>query len=421
MNSGNYDVIIIGGGIMGSSTAYHLMKADKRMKVIVIERDFSYEKASTALSMVNARIQFSLKENVEISQYAFKVLENFEEEMAVDGVKPAIFYRKEGNLFLYDEKSEASARKAFNMQKELGCAVEWWSPEKIKEKYPIYTNLEGIVAGTFGSEDGHFDAYSVLMGYKAKAKSLGAEFIQDEVVELITDKGAIQKNSAEDASSQSLNQTETNNIRKIIGTQSSIQGVKTASGQIFYSSSVVNCAGAWAAEVAATAGIKIPVAPVKRQVFAVEPEFKLTYPLPLTILPSGFYFRTETGGLLLLGKSLPEDPTGFDFSWEQERFELLWGELYEFAPVFESLKLVKGWAGLYAMSLLDANAIIGEWSELKGFYLANGFSGHGLQQGPAVGRYIAELITKVDHALDLSIFSPERVLLNKPIFEDGIV
>lgn len=386
MNSKNYDVVIIGGGIMGSSTAYNLMKAEPTMKVLMIEMDLSYEKASTALSMVNARIQFSLKENVQISQYAFKVLENFEEEMAIDGVKPAIFYRREGNLFLYDEKSEPAARKAFEMQRELGCAVEWWSPAKILEKYPIYTNLNGIVAGTFGPEDGHFDAYSVLMGYKAKAKSLGAEIIEDEVVELIADKGAI-------------------------------QGVKTASGLTINSSKVVNCTGAWAAKVAATAGVKLPIDPTRRQVFAVEPEFKPSYPLPLTILPSGFYFRTETGGLLLMGKSMPEDPVGFDFSWEQERFELLWADLYEFAPVFESLKLVKGWAGLYAMTTLDSNAIIGEWPEIKGFYLANGFSGHGLQQGPAVGRYITELLTKREHVLDLSIFTPERVLFNKPIYE----
>ncbi|MCD4676619.1 MAG: FAD-binding oxidoreductase [Desulfobacula sp.] len=167
--------------------------------------------------------------------------------------------------------------------------------------------------------------------------------------------------------------------------------------------------------------IELPINPVKRQVFAVTPKFKPDGPLPLTVLPSGFYFRTETGGLLLLGKSVEEDPTGFNFTWEEDRFEHLWGELYEFAPVFESLKLIKGWAGLYAVNTLDANAILGQWPELKGFYLANGFSGHGLQQGPAVGRYMTELILKTEPVLDLSIFSPERVLFQKPILEDGIV
>ncbi len=396
MKPKNFDVIIIGGGIMGSSTAYHLMMADPSLKVIVIEKDLGYEKASTTLSMVNARIQFSLKENVQISQYAFKTLENFEDEMAVDGVKPAIFYRREGNLFLHDKKMEPAAQKAFHMQKDLGCAIEWWSLEKIREKYPIYENLDGIVGGTFGSEDGHFDAYAVLMGYKAKAKSMGVQFLQDEVVELLTDGD---KNR----------------------TMAVIQGVKTILGETFFSSHVVNCTGAWAARLVKTIGIELPVNPVKRQVFAVTPKFKPDGPLPLTVLPSGFYFRTETGGLLLLGKSMEEDPIGFDFTWEEDRFELLWGELYDFAPVFESLKLIKGWAGLYAVNTLDANAILGEWPELKGFYLANGFSGHGLQQGPAVGRYMTELILKKEPVLDLSIFSPERVLLKKPIFEDGIV
>ena len=396
MKPKNFDVIIIGGGIMGSSTAYHLMMADPSLKVIVIEKDLGYEKASTTLSMVNARIQFSLKENVQISQYAFKTLENFEDEMAVDGVKPAIFYRREGNLFLHDKKMEPAAQKAFHMQKDLGCAIEWWSLEKIREKYPIYENLHGIVGATFGPEDGHFDAYAVLMGYKAKAKSMGVQFLQDEVVELLTDGD---KNR----------------------TMAVIQGVKTILGETFFSSHVVNCTGAWAARLVKTIGIELPVNPVKRQVFAVTPKFKPDGPLPLTVLPSGFYFRTETGGLLLLGKSMEEDPIGFDFTWEEDRFELLWGELYDFAPVFESLKLIKGWAGLYAVNTLDANAILGEWPELKGFYLANGFSGHGLQQGPAVGRYMTELILKKEPVLDLSIFSPERVLLKKPIFEDGIV
>jgi len=396
MKDKNFDVIIMGGGIMGLSTAYHLMKADSSLKVMVIEKDLGYEKSSTALSMVNVRIQFSLKENVQISQYASQVLENFEDEMAVDGKKPAIFYRREGNLFLYDDKSEPAARKAFHMQKELGCAIEWWSSKKIKEKYPMYEKLNNIVGASFGPEDGHIDAYALLMGFKAKATSMGVSIVQDEVVELLKNKEGDETGAV-------------------------IQGVKTASGDTFYSSNVVNCTGAWAARLLKTAGIDIPVDPTRRQVFAVKPEFQLDHPLPLTILPSGFYFRTETGGLLLLGKSMEDDPVGFDFSWEEERFELLWGELYEFAPVFEALKLIKGWSGLYAVNTMDANAILGEWPDLKGLYLANGFSGHGMQQGPAVGRYITELITGQKPILDLSIFNPIRILENNPIREDGIV
>ena len=398
MEHKNYDVILIGGGIMGSSTAYHLMKADPTLKVVVIEKDLAYEKSSTTLSMVNTRIQFTLKENVQISQHALEVFDHFGETMQVGDKKPEIFLKKEGNLILIDEKTEASARKAYEMQKELGCNVSWWSPEKVKEIYPIYENLDGIVGATFGPDDGHFDAYALLMGYKSKAISLGAEFVQDEVVELLTE--PCKKGSG--------------------GKCRQIGGVKTASGERVAASQVVNCTGAWAARLLKSADIDLPVAPTKRQVFAVEPEFKVDYPLPLTFLPSGFYFRTETGGLLLMGFSLEDDPVGFDFSWEKERFEILWEALYNFAPVYESLKLIKGWAGLYAVSLLDANAFLGEWPEIKGLYLANGFSGHGLQQGPAVGRYMMELILKKEPTLDLSIFSPQRILDNAPIDEVGI-
>ena len=375
---------------MGSCTAYHLLKSDPALKVLVIEKDLSYERASTTLSMANARIQFSLKHNVQISQYALEVLADFEEEMQVEGQRPAISYCREGNLFLYDAESLEAAQKAYEMQKSLGCAIKWWQPSSVTQHYPVYENLEGIAGASFGPQDGHFDGYAVLMGFKSKARSLGARYVQDEVVELISRDGAI-------------------------------QGVRTAGQEVYSSEKVVNCTGAWVNQILKSAGIVLPVEPVKRQVVAVKYQIPLDYPLPLTILPSGFYFRTETGGLLLLGKSLPQDPVGFDFNWDQERFMLLWQELYEFAPAFEALKLVRGWAGLYAVNLLDANAIVGEWPELKGLYLANGFSGHGLQQGPAVGRYLSELITGREPSLDLSIFSPQRVLDNQPILEDGIV
>jgi len=375
---------------MGCSTAYYLMNTNANLKVAVVEPDPTYSKASTTLSMANVRIQFSLKENIQISQYAFEVLERFEEEMAVDGDKPSISYRPEGNLFLVDEDGHRAAREALALQRDLGCQVEWWAPEQIKERYPLYEPA-GYVGGTFGPRDGHVDAYSILMGYKAKARSMGAEFIKDEVVEITT-------------------------------ARNRVTGTRLASGAKLVGSFVVNCAGAWAAKVAETAGVKIPVKPVKRQVFALDTAVKPEGPLPLTILPSGLYFRTEVGGLILLGKSMDQDPVGFDFGWDRERFmEILWPELAEFVPAFDTLKLVRGWAGLYAVNTLDGNAILGEWPELRGFFLANGFSGHGLQQGPAVGRYISELILGLTPTLDLSIFGPERILENRPLSEGGIV
>ncbi|MDO9069055.1 MAG: FAD-dependent oxidoreductase, partial [Deltaproteobacteria bacterium] len=133
-----YDVIITGGGIMGSATAYYLTKADPALKVAVVERDPSYARASTALSMSNVRIQFSLKENIQISQYAFQVLERFEEEMAVEDRTPRIYFHREGNLFLVGEQNLAAARRAFDLKCSLGCRIEWWSPDEIKQHYPLY-------------------------------------------------------------------------------------------------------------------------------------------------------------------------------------------------------------------------------------------------------------------------------------------
>ncbi len=390
MTETSFDVIIAGGGIMGSSTAFNLMKKDPNLKVAVIERDPAYTKASTTLSMVNARIQFSLKQNIEVSQYAFDILENFEPDMETNGIRPNISYMREGNLFIHDTVQKEAALKSMELQKSMGCDIEWWSTDQIKNNYPLYEPSE-YAGGTFGAKDGHFDAYAVLMGYKSKSMSLGAKYIEDEVMEIITTSG----------------QT---------------TGIKLKSGGMLKSGIVLNCAGAWCTKLAETAGIKLPVNPVKRQIFAIDPKVKSETPLPLTILPSGLYFRTETGGMILVGKSMENDPIGFDFTWDQKRFlEDLWFEIAEFVPAYEEVKLLRGWAGLYAVNTLDGNAIVGEWPELKGFYLANGFSGHGLQQGPATGRYLAELITGTEHALDMSVFSPERILANKPILEGGLV
>ena len=385
-----YDVVIIGGGIMGSATAYYLKKTAPDLQTAVIEMDPTYSRASTTLSMSNARIQFSFRSNVRISQYAFEVLENFEQEMAVNDRRPSIGYRREGNLFMVDSEGRIPAENALKMQQDLGCDIEWWTPEQVRKRFPLY-NPERYMGATFGPKDGHFDAYGVLMGYRAKAISMGAQFIHAEVSE-------------------------------ITKTGKRVTGVRLNTGEDIGANIVVNCAGAWCAGIARTVGVFLPVQPVKRQVFVLDTKVKPDGPLPLTVLPSGMYFRTETGGLILLGKSMPEDPVGFSFSWDDKRFyEVLWPELAEFVPVFESLRLIRGWAGLYAMNTLDGNAILGEWPELEGLFLANGFSGHGLQQAPAVGRYISELITRQSHALDLSIFNPGRILENRKLSENGIV
>ena len=390
MTNHSYDVLMVGGGVMGCSIAYHLMKAEPKLKVLVIERDPSYQYASTTLSVGGVRIQFSLKENVLISLYAQKTLKHFEEEMAVDGEKPDIGFHREGYLFLIDREEEKGARSSLALQKELGAEVEWWSPDEMKKQFPLL-DVSPRVGGTYGPQDGYLDPYAFLMAYRAKARSLGAMFENGTVSSLERQGGKI-------------------------------AGVKSTSNEAYEAPVIVNAAGAWSAEIAKTAGVELPVEPVKRQVFAFKSAVALNKPLPLIISPSGLYFRTETGGLFLVGRSFDDDPVGFDFTWDRRRFQdVLWPELAEIVPAFDSLKLVRGWAGLYDVNRLDGNSILGQWPEVKGLYIVCGFSGHGLQQAPAVGRYLSELILEKKPSMDLSIFGPARILEGRPLSEAGLV
>lgn len=385
-----YDVIIVGGGVMGCSAAYHLLQADSALRVLVVEKDTSYLQASSALSVGNARIQFSLAQNIEVSQYTFEVLRRFANEMEVNGDRPDVSFKQEGNLFLVDGESAASAHTALDLQRQMGCRVEWWPAAEIEEHYPLY-RAAGLVGGTFGVEDGHLDGYAFLMGYRRKAASLGAVLAKGEV-------------------------------RGISQVANGVTGVDMADGEHLASPVVVNCAGAWAAELMGRQGFDLPVIPVQRQVFVAEPEVKPSSPLPLTNLPSGLYFRSEGEDRILVGRSFADDRVGFGLRWEESRFtDLLWPELVQVVPEFDRLRFERGWAGYYAVNTLDGNAIVGEWPELAGLYLASGFSGHGLQQAPAVGRYLAELILHQPPILDLSVFAPERILEGRAIEELAIV
>ena len=386
MDKAAYDVLLVGGGIMGCATAYYLLNADPRLKVAILEKDPSYARSSTLLSDGNTRLQFNVKENIQMSLYGLEVLARFAEEMAIDDDRPDVAFRQQGNLFLVDEEGRPEAEAGLALQQSLGCQVTWLDPEDVARHYPLY-NLAGSVGGTFGPLDGTLDPNSLLMAYKNKAISLGAKYIQAEVSELIT-------------------------------VENRLSGVRLASGELLSSGNVVNAAGAWAPELAKTAGFDLPVQPVKRQVFIFETNIQTEGILPALFFPSGLYLIHEHGGQFMCGKSLSDDPVGYEFDWDRELFsKRLWPELVDYIPAFDRLKVTGGWAGLYAVNTLDGNAILGEWPGLKGFYLANGFSGHGFQQCHAVGRYLAELILDQPLALDLSIFSPQRILENKPVFE----
>jgi glycine/D-amino acid oxidase-like deaminating enzyme len=385
--SKNYDVIIVGGGVMGCATAYYLLKNNSHLRVAIIEKDSSYEKASTPLSDGNTRVQFNIKENIQISQYGLEALAGFADDMEVDGDKPDIAFRQQGNLFILDQASKDESLEGLKLQQSLGCKVEELSLDQVKTRYPLYS-LKDCVAGTFGSQDGTMSPLAVLIGYKKKAISLGADYIQSKVTEILRNKHQV-------------------------------TGVKLSNGDVLQSQIAMNAAGAWAASLAKTANVDLPILPIKRQVTVFKTYAQPETILPGLFLPSGLYIFHEREGIFTTGKSFKDDYVGTDdFNWDKKKFEeVVWPEMAEYIPEFEQLKIMRGWAGLYEVNTLDGNAILGEWPELKGFYLANGFSGHGFQQCHAVGRYIAELILGKTPTLDLSIFSPKRILENRPVFE----
>ncbi len=382
------DILIVGGGVMGCAIAYYLLKANESIKITIIERDSTYNRASTTLSEGNIRVQFNIKENIEMSLYGLQVLANFAEEMATEDHVPDIAFRQQGNLFIIDATSEELAREGLKLQKSLGCQVEWLEPEQVKAVYPPY-NLVDCVGATFGPTDGSMSPLDVLLGYRHKVIALGAAVIEAEVSHLL-------KNGDQ------------------------MSGVALTSGEVLSADIVVNTAGAWAPKLAQTVDVTLPIKATKRQVYAIETPLHFDHILPALLLPSGQYCFHEAGGHFTAGGSRSDDPITYDdFSWSKTRFEEhLWAGFVKYLPDFDRLKVTQGWAGLYAVNTFDGNAILGEWPELKGLFLANGFSGHGFQQSHAVGRYLAELILGQPPTLDLSIFSPQRILDNKPVFEN---
>ena len=384
--STRYDVLMAGGGLMGCATAYYLLQADPTMKVAIIEMDPSYTRNSTVLSDGNMRVQFNLRENILISQYGMERLKSFSEDMAVGDWRPHVDFRQQGNLFLADEAHKANALAGLALQQSLNCQVDWLEPAEIKARFPLYDESQ-FVGGTFGRLDGTMDPQAILMGFKRKAVALGATFIPAEVAEVLYGGGAV-------------------------------RGLRLTDGAILTAKVVVNSAGAWGTRLARTAGIELPIDPVMRQVFVLQTATTPAETYPLTVFPSGLYLIQEHGGQFVCAKSLDSDPVGFDFTWNRDKFmEQLWPELVEYVPAFDRLKVVNGWAGLYDVNRFDGNVILGEWPGLEGFLLVNGFSGHGFQQCHAVGRYLAEIIRGDGVSLDLSLFSPQRILENRPVFE----
>ncbi len=389
----SYDVVIVGGGVMGSSAAYWLAAhAGFRGSILMVERDPTYKTATTALSLGSIRQQFSTPENVQMSLFGAQFLAALGDYLAVDGAPPDVSYHAGGYLFLASAEGLPVLESNHRIQQPLGAENALLSAAELAARLP-WMNTADLAAGSLGlRHEGWLDPYSLLQAFRRKAMALGVDYVKDTVI-------AIGRQGARAAS------------------------VTLADGGTVACGLVINAAGPQAGAVAALAGLDLPVRPRKRFIYVVDCRTKVPC-RNLVIDPTGVFFRPE-GANFLCGVSPPEDqdPDCEDFEIDYAMFdEVVWPALANRVPAFAELKVTSAWAGLYDYNTFDQNAIIGCHPDLENLYLINGFSGHGVQQSPAAGRALSELIVDGGfRTIDLRRFSYERVRANAPIKELNVV
>ncbi len=385
-----YDIVIIGGGVVGSSIAYHLAEAGQR-SVLVVERDPSYARASSALSASSIRQQFTTPVCMAMSRHSFDFFREIGDRLAVDGERPDIGFVERGYLYLAEEGRETGLAAAFDIQLEHDVPVCSLDRRQLAERYD-WLNVDDLGLGVLGTRgEGWFDGYSVMQAFRSKARSLGVHYLHDMVTGF-----------------------------EMAGER--IVAAGTAGGRSLAADVFVNAAGPLSAAIAGYAGLALPVAPEKRTIFA----FRCADPvskMPLIVDPSGFYVRPEGDGYIAGGPVyLPDaDPEDLDADYQQFD-DFLWPHLAHRVPAFERIRMTRAWAGHYEMSLLDHNAFIGWTPETANLVTATGFSGHGMQHSPATGRGVAELILHGGYrTLDLSALSLDRLSRAEPIEELNII
>jgi len=388
------DVVIIGGAIVGSSVATFLAgRPDWHGRIVVVERDFTFRTSSTTLSAASIRLQFSTPLNIEISRFGVEVIRNPERWLAVEGQSaPEVDFVEGGYLFLATEAGLPILENNHAVQRAHDVQVVLLTPAELKARFP-WLEVSDVAGGSLGlADEGWFDAYALLQAFRHKARSLGVEEVAGEVVEVERDGG-----------------------RTV--------GVRLADGRRIAVGWVVNAAGPRAAAVAAMAGLELPVSPRKRMVFHFDCRTRIE--APLTIDPSGVYFRPE-GPNYIAGSSPRDgqpDPDTLDLEVDRSWFEqVVWPAIAHRVPAFEAIRLLDAWAGHYEINTLDHNAVIGAHPDLPNFLFANGFSGHGLQQAPAAGRALAEWIaTGAYETLDMRPLGYERIARNEPYRELNVI
>ena len=393
--SNSFDVVIAGGGVIGSAVAYFLAAHPNfDGRICVVERDPSYQNGATGRSAGSIRQQFSTIENIRMSQFGITFLKTLGKTLEVDGERPDVQLHEGGYLFLASEAGLETLHANHAAQTAEGAPVILLDREGLAARFP-WLALEGLAAGCFGTaEEGWFDPFALLQAFRRKAVALGVTYLADEVV------GIVRRNGK-------------------------VTGVTLGADERLDCGWLVNASGIRARDVARMAGIdNLPVHPRKRQVFVFDCRERLSG-CPLIIDPSGLYVRPEGNGYICGISPGPDepDPDCDDLEVDHSLFEeRLWPLLAARVPAFESIKPTGAWAGHYDLNSFDANAVLGPHPDLPNFLFANGFSGHGLQQSPAVGRALAEVIVDGRYSsLDLSRFGYERIAAQRPIVEKNVV
>ena len=375
---------------MGSALAYWLTRLDPNISVVVIERDPTYSQASSALSAASIRQQFTTPVNIRISQASIGFMRQADELLEVAGSPVDIGLQERGYLYLARTSGLASLRRAHTIQRQLGADVALLNTTELAARFPWLATAD-LIAGSLGlSGEGWFDGYSLLAAFSARARSQGVSYIRGEVAAMGSNAGRI-------------------------------ESLRLADSSEISSRFVVNAAGPWARSIAKLAGFDLPVAARRRTVYVISCRTKLE-PLPLLIDPSGFWIRPEGSGYIA-GIAPQADPDDAPLEPDYEAFDsVLWPALARRIPAFEAAKLQRAWAGYYEMNLFDRNGIVGFHPQIQNLLMLNGFSGHGIQQAPVVGRGVAELICHGRFVtLDLSDLSYDRIARNRTLRELNVI
>jgi len=381
------DVVIIGGGIVGSSIAYHLTAAGCR-NVLVIERESAQGKGSTGKSMGGVRAQFSTPVNIKMSLYSIPFYASFDERLGFP-----CDYRPQGYLFCATSNQHMNYLRA-NCEKQVAMGlknVRLISGDEIRDMFS-QLRADDIIGGSFCSTDGFVDPYSAMVGFITWAVDHGA---------------TIWKNAE---------------VTGVAHDEHGIAYVETSRGAVS-TRRVVNCAGAWAAGVAKLAGVDLPVEPLRRMLVPSEPFDEFPHTAPMIIdMSNGFHFRPESRGFLLAWND-PEETPGFKTDFDAAFVEKILTRAADRVPCFAGLPVnpKRAWAGLYEMTP-DHHPILGEAPELPGFFLANGFSGHGVMHAPATGKILSDLIlTGKTDLIDASLLNLSRFAEGRMIHETAVL